>query len=89
MSEITEEEKAMFRDAIADLTQIIDDNPEQFESYNDRGFAYYVIQEFDKAIADLRISISLCPTDPFAFYVYNLVVNEMQKENTSVDELRD
>ena len=47
--------------AINDFTAYIEQNPESYEAYMQRGVSYMELQDFDKAISDLDQSISLNP----------------------------
>jgi tetratricopeptide (TPR) repeat protein len=54
--------------AISDFSSAIDLNPVYKDALNDRGYAYVVITEYDKALPDLNKVIEMDPVNKVAYY---------------------
>jgi tetratricopeptide (TPR) repeat protein len=50
-----------YRDAVAELTLAIEDDPKMALAYNARGFAYYLLRDYTSALKDFDTAIELNP----------------------------
>jgi tetratricopeptide (TPR) repeat protein len=65
--------KEMFQETIKDLSRAINVNPDNFENYHYRGLAFFIIDQYDKAIDDLKKSLNLHPSDKVSIDILNLI----------------
>lgn len=56
-----------YKQAIEAYTKAIENNPNDFGLYNNRGIAYHATEEFEKAIADYNKAAELNPYDDSAY----------------------
>jgi len=68
---------SLVRQAIKDFTRAIRLDPKNVFAYNNRGWAYYIIDDLDRAITDLRMTIKLNPYHPKAYTNLSKVFTEM------------
>ncbi|TXJ12900.1 tetratricopeptide repeat protein [Brachyspira aalborgi] len=68
-----------YKKAIFYYTQAINLDNNNFEAYSNRGFAYYHLNEYDKAISDYNEALKIKPDD---FLTYKIEVwYIIEKEN--------
>jgi len=53
--------------ALSDLDQVVDMEPDESAGYNNRGLCYWVLKRTDEALADLRQAIEVNPTNLQAY----------------------
>ncbi len=51
---------------MADYNKVIEINPQDADAYNNRGYVYYNLKEYDKAIKDYNKAIEINPQNPYA-----------------------
>jgi tetratricopeptide (TPR) repeat protein len=71
-------EQEDWQGAIADFSDALRLNPNLIEAYNNRGTAYSIIGQNEKAIVDYNEAIRLKPTDPEAYYNRGVTYREIK-----------
>ncbi len=75
-----------FKQAVIDFTHAIEENPDDPEAYNARGFAYSRIARYDEAIADYSEAIRLDPKNVKAYNRRGLVRNAMKDFKGAIED---
>ena len=65
--------KEMFRETVKDFSKAIVSNPDNYESYQYRGIAFFIMNEYDKALADFKQAIAINPSDDLVLYFLELI----------------
>src|SRR4030065_2205303 len=69
---------------IADLSKVIEFEPNNSLAYNDRGSSIRNVGQFDAAIADLDKAIELKPDYAWAYYNRGLVCEEQEQWDAAI-----
>ena len=74
-----------YQDAVARFTTVIETNPNFDEGYNQRAIAYFMLEEWSKAIRDCKRTISLNPNHFGAFAGMGHVYVRLGKITEAID----
>ena len=58
-----------YSNAVSIFTRLIDLDPKNNQAYICRGYAYYINQEYDKALVDISEALKLVPEEQLGFYI--------------------
>ena len=65
-----------FSDAIEDYTKAIELDPDYADAYNNRGYAYYLLEQYGKALNDYDKAIELDPNYEKTIYLRKMLLEE-------------
>ncbi|MCC5917792.1 MAG: tetratricopeptide repeat protein [Cryomorphaceae bacterium] len=72
--------------AVMDLTKVIQIDSSDWKAYQNRGYYYYLNEQYDKALSDINMSIQLNPDFSNAYLLRGLL---KEKLNDSIDACAD
>jgi len=68
--------------------RVIDDEPDDAVAYNDRGLAYSIKGDNDRAIADYTKAIEIKPDDAFAYYNRGAAYSDKGDKDRAIADFR-
>ena len=71
---------------IAKYTRQIEENPNDAEAYNNRGIAYYCLEEYEPAIQDFAKAIELNPNNSESYFNRGLAYDDLEKYYQAIQD---